>query len=79
MHSTIDAAAPTLPAQGHAPDPSRIFERLLFSHARADALKAAIDLDVFTAIGEGRRTSEAIAERCAASVRGPARCATFWS
>src|SRR5439155_27196926 len=34
------------------------------------ALKAAIDLDVFTAIGEGHTTPGALAKRCGASDRG---------
>ena len=37
---------------------------------RTAALKAAIELDLFTAIGEGKRTTAAIAERTRASERG---------
>lgn len=42
----------------------------MYSHYRADALKTAIDLEVFTGIAEGWRTAETLAERCAASPRG---------
>ncbi len=37
---------------------------------RTDALKAAIELDIFTAVGEGNTTAEAIARRCQASPKG---------
>jgi SAM-dependent methyltransferase len=70
MHSTISAPQQTTRAEAQAPSPHRIYDTLLFSHARADALKAAIELDVFSAIGEGHRTIEDIAHQCAASVRG---------
>lgn len=51
------------------PNPIRIFETLnAFQHTAA--LKAAVELDVFTAIGEGANTSEALARHCAAAQRG---------
>ncbi len=37
---------------------------------RTAALKAAVELDVFTAIGEGADTADALAQRCNASERG---------
>jgi SAM-dependent methyltransferase len=40
------------------------------AYQRTEALKAAIELDVFTAIGEGNQTVAAIAQRCKASERG---------
>src|SRR5260370_34684469 len=40
------------------------------SYQRPAAIKAAIELDLFTAIGEGRETSQALALRCGASERG---------
>jgi SAM-dependent methyltransferase len=40
------------------------------SYQRTAAIKAAIELDLFTAIGEGRETSQALALRCGASERG---------
>src|SRR5262245_46761831 len=42
----------------------------LFAYQKSAALKAAIDLEVFTAIDEGARTAGAIARRSAASERG---------
>jgi len=42
----------------------------LTGYQRTAALKAAIDLDVFTAIGEGTDTIAALAARCKAAERG---------
>ena len=42
----------------------------LFAYQRSAALKAALDLDLFTAIDEGATTTKALAGRCAASERG---------
>jgi len=54
-----------------APQPSpQIFFQNLNAHQRTEALKAAIELEVFTAIAEGNTTAEAIAKRCDASERG---------
>lgn len=47
----------------------RIFEALRAFQQTA-ALRAAIELDIFTAIGEGATTAAAIAKRCKASERG---------
>jgi len=49
--------------------PERIFETLNAYHKTA-ALKAAIELDVFSAIADGATTDAAIAKRCQASKRG---------
>jgi hypothetical protein len=43
---------------------------MLSAHQRTAALKAAIDLDVFRAIGEGPGDVASIARQCAASERG---------
>lgn len=51
------------------PSPALFFETIS-AHERSAALKGAIDLDVFTAIGEGCLTESALARRCGASVRG---------
>ncbi len=55
------------------PDDELSFE-LLWStftgYQRTAAIKAAIELDVFTAIGEGATTLDAIASRCESSPRG---------
>lgn len=42
----------------------------LFAYQRSGALKAAIDLDLFTAIDSGETTPAALAARCGASERG---------
>lgn len=59
----------TTPAQAAQPSPERIFETLSAFQETA-ALRAAIELDVFTAIGAGATTAAAVAERCGASERG---------
>ena len=51
------------------PSPELFFETML-AYQRTAALKAAIELDLFTAIGEGAHTSEALAQRCQTSERG---------
>jgi len=54
-----------------APQPSpQLFFQNINAHQRTEALKAAIELDVFTAIAEGNTTAETIAKRCNASERG---------
>src|SRR5271169_6208040 len=59
-------ASPT----GHTqPTPELIFETLN-AYQRTAALKAAIELGVFTAIGEGADTPAALAKRCQAAERG---------
>ena len=55
------------PAQ--QPSPEHFFETIN-AYQQTAVLKAAIELDVFTAIGEGRVTAAAIAQRCGASERG---------
>jgi ubiquinone/menaquinone biosynthesis C-methylase UbiE len=55
--------------QPQQPTPERFFETIN-AYQQTAALKAAIELDLFTAIGEGRTTAAAIAQRCAASERG---------
>ena len=57
------------PAQTQPPSPVRIFGALT-AHEQTAALKTAIELEVFTAVGEGATTAQAIAQRCRASERG---------
>jgi ubiquinone/menaquinone biosynthesis C-methylase UbiE len=47
-----------------------LFFQTINAHQRTEALKAAIELEVFTAIGEGNTTASAIANRCQTSERG---------
>lgn len=56
-------------ASAQQPSP-QLFFQTLGAHQRTEALKAAIDLEVFTAIGEGNTTAAAIGQRVKASERG---------
>jgi 2-polyprenyl-3-methyl-5-hydroxy-6-metoxy-1,4-benzoquinol methylase len=51
------------------PNPTLIFDTLN-AFQRSAALKAAIELDVFTAIGEGNETLAGLAKRCGITERG---------
>ena len=51
------------------PTPDRFFSAVN-AHQQTEAMKAAIELEVFTAIAEGKTTPAAIAERCKAAERG---------
>ena len=48
----------------------QLFFQTINAHQRTEALKAAIELEVFTAIGEGNTTAAQIAQRCNASEKG---------
>ncbi len=48
----------------------QLFFQTINSYQRTEALKAAIELEVFTAIAEGDRTAAEISRKCAASERG---------
>jgi SAM-dependent methyltransferase len=50
--------------------PGNFIDRLFFGYQNAAALKAAVELDVFTAIGEGLTDAGSIAARCDAAQRG---------
>src|SRR2546425_11979695 len=53
------------------PEPSpMLFLETVNGYQRTAALRAAIDLELFSAIGEGVGTSEGLAARCGASGRG---------
>ena len=47
-----------------------LFFQTINAHQRTEALKAAIELEVFTAIGEGNTTAAEIAKRCQTSEKG---------
>lgn len=66
MHDTNAAANVPNP---DAPNPGLVFE-MMNAHQRTAALKAAIELDVFRAVGEGPGDVASIAKHCAASERG---------
>lgn len=48
----------------------QLFFQTINAYQRTEGLKAAIELQVFTAIGEGNATAPEIAKRCEASERG---------
>lgn len=56
-------------AASQQPSP-QLFFQTINAYQRTEALKAAIELEVFTAIGEGNTTAAEIAKRCDASERG---------
>src|SRR5665213_1130918 len=56
-------------ASAAPPNPALIFE-MLQAHQRTAVLRAAIDLDIFRAVGEGPGDAASIASQCSASERG---------
>jgi SAM-dependent methyltransferase len=67
MASSAPAATASEP--GLALNPGLVFE-MLNAHQRTAALKAAIELDLFRAVGDGPGDAASIARHCAASERG---------
>src|SRR5512141_1057914 len=59
----------TGPSAAPIPSPTLVFETLT-AFQRTAALRTAIELDLFRAIGEGPGDVATLAERCAASERG---------
>ena len=57
------------PTASTGPSPERIFSTLT-AYQQSAALKASIDLDVFTAIGEGANTASALGAKIGAAERG---------
>lgn len=55
--------------QMQQPNPALLFQTIN-AYQRTEALKAAIELEVFTGIGEGKTSPQAIAERSGAAERG---------
>src|SRR5262245_35918432 len=50
--------------------PRNFIDRIFFGYQNAATLKAALELDVFTAIGKGVLNADALAAKCNASPRG---------
>lgn len=48
----------------------QLFFQTINAHQRSEALKGAIELEVFTAIGEGNTTAAELAKRCQTSEKG---------
>lgn len=59
----------TTPVMHQQPTPERFFNALN-AYELSEAMKAAIELEVFTAIAEGNTTSASIAKRCRVAERG---------
>jgi 2-polyprenyl-3-methyl-5-hydroxy-6-metoxy-1,4-benzoquinol methylase len=59
----------TAPQTQEAPSPALIFE-LFQAHQRTAALRAGIDVGLFSALGEGPADTVTLAERCKSSLRG---------
>ena len=59
----------TQPTQQSMPTPDRIFDAI-GAYQRSAALKAAIQIDLFTPIADGADTAAAIAQRLAVPERG---------
>ncbi|MET0515743.1 MAG: class I SAM-dependent methyltransferase [Nitrospiraceae bacterium] len=55
--------------QAGGPTP-QLFFQTANAYQRSQALKAAVDLDLFTAVGGGYDTVDALAQRCGAAARG---------
>jgi 2-polyprenyl-3-methyl-5-hydroxy-6-metoxy-1,4-benzoquinol methylase len=58
-----------MPSTDRVPIPGNLF-KAFFSYQMTEALRTAIDLDLFTAIGAGATTAKALAAQCKASERG---------
>ena len=67
IHSERDATTSSPATQQLTP---QLFFQTINSYQRTEALKAAIELEVFTAIGEGNSAVPEIAKRCQTSERG---------
>ena len=65
----MDANAATLAQPVAEPNPQLIWDTIN-AYQRTEALRGAIELKLFTAIGEGSQTVKDIAARCKASERG---------
>src|SRR6267154_4672817 len=59
----------TATAPHQQPTPER-FLGAINAYQQTEAIKAAVELEIFTAVGEGNATVAAIAKRCKASERG---------
>lgn len=60
---------PPHPEHAEGPSPALVFD-MLFAYQRSAALRAAIEIDLFRAIGEGAGDAASIAKACASSERG---------
>jgi ubiquinone/menaquinone biosynthesis C-methylase UbiE/predicted transcriptional regulator len=68
-NTNVTPSSTAIPAPGTGPSPQLFFETAN-AFQRSQALKAAVELELFTVIGEGKQSSEEIAAGCNASARG---------
>ncbi len=67
----MSAQTQSMPLPAASPQPSpQLFFDTINAYQRSQVLQTALELDVFTAIGEGEHTAEAIALRTQSSARG---------
>src|SRR5258707_15451269 len=59
----------TATSQHQQPTPERFFNAIN-AYEQTEAIKAAVELEIFTAIAEGNTTAATIAKRCEAAERG---------
>src|SRR3712207_6051316 len=69
MLRLYSATRGTMSSQQPHPSPALLFETIS-AHQRSAALKASVELDLFTAVAEGHSTAAAIARRTQAAERG---------
>src|SRR5882672_5266758 len=70
LHEKVNLRRSTMSSPvTHQPSPALFFQTAN-SYQHTAALKAAVELEVFTAIGEGHQRAAKIAERCGTSERG---------
>ena len=80
MTSVAQAPSPSAAPASEHPTPERIFAAFS-AHERTAAIRAAIELELFTAIGEGATTAPALARRTAPAEPGCAswRITSLWT
>jgi 2-polyprenyl-3-methyl-5-hydroxy-6-metoxy-1,4-benzoquinol methylase len=61
---------PTMSSPGLQQPTPQLFFQTASAYQRTEALKAAVQLGIFTTIGEGETSARGIADRCSASERG---------
>jgi ubiquinone/menaquinone biosynthesis C-methylase UbiE len=68
MNTTQQPSNSVFPSVRPDPSPERFFETMV-AYQRTAALEAALELDLFTAIGEGQKTVSALSKRISGSER----------
>src|SRR5690349_14099973 len=67
--SAMDATSSSATEQRAQVSPFRLFEAIT-AYQLTEAIRTAIELDIFTAIGAGHRSAAAIARQCTIAERG---------